>query len=285
MTKQARVLIFDIEVASQPEVIEMCKKYGLNEWRLSWKIDASTHYITHISYGWEGEKKAYDLSLLDYKGSLKGDANERKLLEDFIKVYNTADQTVAHYGSKFDLNFLNSRIAMYGLPPLRPVKMTDTWRILKNKFAMLRNTLEAAIEFFKCPYGKPHLEKEIWRRVTMGDRAAHKILRNRCHYDVLSLRWIYETKLRPYDTTKSNRALAHRKLDIDDTEISVQLQTAICPECEQAGTLRRKGYTYMKVNTSVQLVCVECRSWSYAPLLKFRPSKNSPVRYRIGVPR
>ncbi len=281
MKRKARILVFDIEVASYKDVVDLCKKYGLNEWKLSWKIDAGTHYVTHISYGWLGEEAVTDLSLLDHKGSLIGDANEKAMLEDFIKAWNSADETVAHYGSKFDLNFLNSRIAMYGLPRLKPAKIRDTWRILKNHFALVRNTLEEAIRFFKCPYGKPKLDQEVWRKVAAGNVAAFKILRNRCRFDVKSLRWIYDTKLQAYDTDKGNRALAYSLYDIDDKEVARQLTVAQCKQCEKTGTLKREGFSYLKVNTMFQLSCKtpNC-GWSTAPLQKFIVGKH--VRYRLG---
>lgn len=283
MKTTARVLVFDIEVASYPDIVDMCKQYGLNEWKLSWKIDASTHYVTHISYGWLGESKVTNLSILDHKGSLRGGANEKAVLKDFIEVYNTADETVAHYGSKFDLNFLNSKISKYGLPPLKPVKLRDTWRILKNKFALIRNSLEAAIQYFECPYAKPHLEQEVWRRVARGEVKAIKILRNRCEYDVRSLRWIYDTKLQAYDTEKTNRALAYQKYDIADNQIAIQLMSARCPQCEEQGTLKREGFSYKKVNTSVQLSCRKCNGWSQAPLEQFQSRGNKKaVRYHLG---
>ena len=145
----SRTLVYDIEVAFYPDITEMAMKRGVDEKQFSTTrfgsvIDANMRYVTHISYKIDNEP-VVDLSLLDGKGSLRGDANELGLLLKFIKVYNSCDEAAAHYGSRFDLKFLNSRISLYGLAPLKPIKMIDTWRILKDKFLLINNRLEIRI--------------------------------------------------------------------------------------------------------------------------------------------
>jgi hypothetical protein len=282
----SKIFVFDIEVAFYPEVIAMCRKFGLDEKRLSWKIDANLRYVTHISIGNLGERAVKDLSLLDYPGSLVGDANEKALLEDFVKLFNEADETVAHYGSKFDIKFLNTRLAKYGLPSLKPTKLRDTWRMMKDKFLLLNNRLDTAIKFFGCPYGKPHLEWKIWERVSNGDRAAHKILRHRCRFDVKSLRWIYENKLRVHDRAKMNRALSYDTPATDDAVIREQLKAAHCPTCEKVGTMVRRGYLRGKVSTQVQLSCRNhaCQDWLIGTLVRIAGSKkNEQPKFKLGV--
>ena len=257
-------ITFDIEVAFQPEVTRAAMQYGMDEKKFSWHIDAAMRYVTHISYKIDNQK-VVDLSLLDYKGSLVGDANEKELLKDFSRVYNTCNESVAHYGSKFDIKFLNTRVTGAGLPPLKPIKMRDTWRILKDKFALPNNRLDTAIKFFKCPYGKPSLEWDIWRKVSLGDKRAHEILRHRCRYDVLSLDWIYTNKLRAYDNGAVNKALAYELGLVDDQAIAGQLAGAVCTSCESVGSYKREGYSY-GAKTAVQLSCKKCFKWSSAPL-------------------
>lgn len=260
-------IVFDIEVAFFPDVTRAAEAYGVDEKKFSWHIDAAMRYVTHISYKIDNQK-VVDLSLLDGKGSLVGNANERQLLEAFSKAYNQCDESVAHYGSKFDIRFLNSRIAQAGLPPLKTIKLRDTWRILKDKFALPNNRLDTAIKFFSCPYGKPSLEWKIWRKVSLGDRKAHEVLRHRCRYDVLSLAWIYHKKLRVYDSGSVNRALAYDKQTIDDKKIAEQLKVQRCPSCAERGKMKREGYRYTSSNTSAQLSCKACFKWVSAPIRK-----------------
>lgn len=280
MKIKSRVMVYDIEVAFYPEVIEMCRQFGLDERKLSWKIDANLRYVSHISVGFVGETKTKEFSLMDYKGSLRGDANERALLTDFMKVFNTADETVAHYGSKFDVKFLNSRLAKYGLPSLKPSKLRDTWRIMKDKFLLLNNRLDTAIKFFGCPYQKPDLPWTIWERVSNGDVRAHKILRNRNKFDVMSLRWIYENKLQVHDRAKGNRALVYATPLTDDGAIAEQLKKAHCTTCENVGTLIRRGYYRSKSKTAIQLSCRSCFDWAVGSLVE---SNETPNKFILGV--
>lgn len=266
----AKTIVFDIEVAFYPEITEMAMKRGVDEKQFSngkfgTIIDANMRYVCHISYK-INNSKVVDLSLLDGSGSLRGDTNEKQLLQKFIKAYNSCDEAVAHYGAKFDIKFLNARISMYGLPPLKPIKMIDTHKILKDKFLLITNKLDSAIRFFGCPYGKPSLDWSVWRKVSLGVEKYHKILRHRCRYDVLSLAWIYYNKLRVYATGTINKSLAHDKMFIDDSKISSQLLSAVCPACGKKGHLKREGYRYTATSTLLQLSCKACCRWSSATL-------------------
>lgn len=263
--QMARVIVFDIEVVFYPEITEMAVKRGVDEKQFSsgkfgLVIDANMRYVSHISYKINNQK-IVDLSLLDGKGSLKGDANEEQILKKFIKAYNSCDESVAHYGSRFDIRFLNSRISRYDLPSLKPIKVIDTWRILKEKFLLITNKLDSAIRFFDCPYKKPSLDWWVWRQVSLGVKRYHKILRHRCKYDVLSLHWLYKNKLQVHATGTVNRSLAHDKIYIDDAIVHSQLLATHCPHCETKGSLKREGYKYSQSTIKMQLSCRECRKW------------------------
>lgn len=262
-------ITFDIEVAFQPEITRMAMALGVDEKKFCWHIDAAMRYVTHISYRIDNQK-VVDLSLLDYKGSLVGDANEKELLRDFSKVYNQCDESIAHYGSKFDIRFLNTRIAKASLPRLKPIRLLDSWRILKDNFALPDNKLDTAIQFFKCPFGKPSLQWSLWRKVSLGDRKSHEILRHRCRYDVLSLDWIVRNKLRVFMNQSVNKSLMHESHFIDDLKIKTQLRDAYCPKCGVKGSLKREGYAPRKTDVKAQLSCrdLKCLGWSTAPIKK-----------------
>lgn len=253
-------IVYDIEVAFYPEITKIAQSLGLDEKRFSEKIDAGMRYITHISYKID-KQPVVDLSLLDYSGSLEGDANEKFLLRDFAAAYNECDESVAHYGSKFDIRFLNSRIAKAGLPRLKPMRLIDTWRVLKDRFLLPSNRLETAIEYFKCPYGKPSLGWDIWRKVSLGDVKAHKVLRDRCHFDALSLWWIYTNKLMPY-SDHSSTSFASIGSELANTEkIRQQLEKLRCGSCGGRGSLKREGYKGSKSAIKVQVSCRSCFCW------------------------
>jgi hypothetical protein len=269
---KTKTIIFDIEVAFYPEITEMAIKRGVDEKQFSTNqfgtnIDANMRYVSHVSYK-INSAPVVNLSLLDGKKSLRGDGNEKQLLQKFVKAYNSCDESVAHYGDKFDIRFLNSRLATHNLPRLKPIKLIDTWKLLKKNFILNTNKLDSAIKFFNCPYGKPSLDWSIWRKVSLGEKKAHEILRNRCKYDVLSLAWLYHNKLSVYATTTVNKSLAHDKVTVEDLYIKKQLSQAVCPNCGKTGELKREGYSYTKTAIKLQLSCKHCHKWPTAPLNK-----------------
>lgn len=262
---------FDIEVAFLPEITELAMRLGLDEkkfnsGRFGPTIDANSHYVCHISHK-IAKQKVVDLSLLDGKGSLRGDANEKQLLVAFAKAYNSCQESVAHYGQKFDIIFLNARYAKHGLPRLRPIKLQDTWRILKSNFLLVNNRLDSAIRFFGCPYGKPSLNWDIWRRVSLGDEKAHKILRHRCRYDVLSLSWLWDNVFSKF-ANRANQALKYERPYLDGIGIAHQVAGSRCPKCGVKGMLKQEGFYNTKATVKKQLSCRECFGWSHAPINK-----------------
>lgn len=260
-----KTMYYDIEVAFQPEITEMAIRLGFDEKKLSYEIDANMRYISHISYAIDNGP-VVDLSLLDYKGSIRGGVNEKQLLIDFSKAYNSCTHSVAHYGRKFDIRFINSRLAHYSLPPLKPIKLSDTWRLLKDNFILQSNRLDTAIKFFNCPYGKPSLQWNVWRGVSLGNLKDHKILRHRCRYDVKSLRWIYINHLRGFDKGLPNKSIEVRGIQIDEADVKQRLKDASCPRCKAKGSLKREGYAFTKTATKQQLSCTKCFGWPTAPI-------------------
>lgn len=265
------MIILDIEVAFHKEITKMAMKYSIDEknivsGRFGSIIDASTRYITHISYYIMNNPKipVYTKNIVDLSIQY---FTEKQLLKEFIGVYNTCQDSAAHYGHGFDRKFLNSRIAFHGLPPLKPIKMHDTWKIIKGQFLLPNNKLDTAIKFFGCPYGKPSLPWSVWRQVSLGVIKFIRILTNRCHYDALSLAWIVQNKLLGL-MNRSNQALKYDKPYQDNAKITVQLMGTRCPKCETKGKLKLEGNRITKTTVTKQLSCRVCFEWSHAPILK-----------------
>lgn len=267
----SKCITFDIEVAFYSDLTKAAQKRLLDEknfanTRFGSVIDASSRYVTHISYKIDNQK-VVDLSLLDGKCSLEGDGNERDMLIKFTKAHNSCNESVAHFGKKFDMRFLNARIAKYGLERLRPIRLHDTWRIGKDNFLLPNNKLDTYIRYFGCPYGKPSLGWDVWQRVSLGEEKAHKTLRHRCRYDVLSLAWLWKNIFSKF-ANRPNQALAKEKMYIDDVAIRAKLKSSRCPECMKKATITRQGYNYSKTKITMAFKCRECGDWSSAPIHK-----------------
>lgn len=115
MEKPIRRLFFDIETS--PMIVY--------SWRTGWKLNIHTDNIIQdwkvicISYGWEHENKIRNL---------KWDSNhcDKKMLEDFIKIANTADEIIAHNGDRFDIKKVRTRCIYHRIPMFPKYRTLDT---------------------------------------------------------------------------------------------------------------------------------------------------------------
>jgi len=119
-------LFFDIETS--PNVV------------LSWgvgrkiSIDYSNiikeRAIICVCWKWEGSSKVYSLEWD------KGD--DKKLLEDFIKVLNNADESIAHNGDRFDIKWLRTRCVFHQIEMPPKIKTLDTLKKARGAFIAVR---------------------------------------------------------------------------------------------------------------------------------------------------
>ena len=125
--KNIKRLFFDIETS--PMIVY--------SWRTGWKINIPTDNIIEdwriicISYKWEGQEKVHTLSW---------DSNkcDKKLLEKFIKIANSADEIVAHNGDRFDIKKIRTRCLYHRIPMFPKYRSLDT---LKRQNGTLALTL------------------------------------------------------------------------------------------------------------------------------------------------
>src|SRR6266446_4770077 len=81
----------------------------------------------------EGEKKTQVFNILDYQKNYDLIAAEKRMLKDISKRMMEADVWLTHYGTWYDLPFINSRLLYHRLPVL-PANFShiDTWKISRN---------------------------------------------------------------------------------------------------------------------------------------------------------
>lgn len=86
-----KVLIYDLECSPIVSAV-----WGYFEQNVVW--EESDWYIMSIAYKWEGDKAVKCIALPQYSGYKKNRTSDKALLEDFAKVWNTADTVIAHNG-------------------------------------------------------------------------------------------------------------------------------------------------------------------------------------------
>src|SRR5687767_10183919 len=108
-------LYFDIEVSANIGFF----------WNPGYKISIGYENIIKeraiicICYKWEGEKKIHSLQW-------DGKQCDKKLLEKFIKVANSATELVGHNGDKFDLSWIRTRCLFHQIPCFPTYVTIDT---------------------------------------------------------------------------------------------------------------------------------------------------------------
>lgn len=132
----------------------------------------------------DGETKEYSFRLDQFETYKRDRSDDSEIAAAIFSILEDCHVWVAHNGKWFDVPYLNSIAARYGMPPVER-KLRDPVQILRQKFRIGSNSLEAAAEFFGLDQSKMHIPKEVWRQAAFnGSREHFDILVERCHSDV-----------------------------------------------------------------------------------------------------
>lgn len=175
-------LFFDIETS--PNVCY--------SWRIGYNINLAPHDIIQerriicISYKWENENKIH---------SLTWDSNQcdKKMLQDFIKVMNQADEIVAHNGDRFDEKWIRTRCIYHRIPAFPKYKSLDTLKKAKYGFNFNSNRLDYIAKFLGVGAKVEHSGFKMWAEVMNNDKQALKEMVNYCEGDIIVLEDVFLT--------------------------------------------------------------------------------------------
>lgn len=117
----------------------------------------------------------------------KGRSDDSALVKATAEELMKHDCWVAHNGAKFDVPFLRTRIARWGLPPLPDAKLIDPVQLARNKLRISYNSLERIADFLGVNT-KTTVDGNMWLRAALdGDRQAMNYIVEHCVADVLML--------------------------------------------------------------------------------------------------
>lgn len=218
-------------------------------WRPGYKINLPSSNIFHnakvicIGYKWEGERAIH---------SLWWDKNQddRRMLRDFIKVANEADELIFHNGDKFDLPWVRTRCLLHGLEMPPSYKTTDTLKIARSKFRFPDNKLNTIAKYLGIGTKKRTTE-ELWLDIVMNksERAAKK-MDTYCKHDVRLLEKVYH-KLAPHTEPK-----VHHGALMDGHD------RGSCPHCGGVKGIYRRRLTSTPTGLlKAQYSCEGCGRW------------------------
>jgi DNA polymerase elongation subunit (family B) len=128
----------------------------------------------------------------DFRSSPDAMMDDRRIVESLRDTVNEADALVAHYGSRFDLPFLNTRCLEHGIAPPVSTSMIDTWRVARSQLAMTSNRLGTLGESFADPENqKGGMSKRQWKLAVHGCQDTLDEMLEYCIQDVTTTEEVY----------------------------------------------------------------------------------------------
>lgn len=248
---QPKILVWDIETAHALAAI-----FSLYQGSTPSQNILQEWYIICAAWKWLGQKQTHAVSVLDDEKRFAKDPNDDyhviKVLHETI---SEADLIVHHYGDKFDLPKLNTRLIYHGFKPLPPVLQVDTYKICKNKFKFMSNKLDHVGKYLGLG-GKINTTPQLWLRCLAGEVSAIKEMVRYNKQDVDLLAEVFK-KIAPFAQD------AQRKLNM----VHFMGGGNVCPTCG-SDHLHRRGHRLTRVSKFARFQCQACGSWSSAPVSK-----------------
>jgi len=224
MANEPRVLFFDIE---------------------STNLNATFGTILCIGYKWLGNPRVRVPTILDY--SKHNFLDDKGLVKAFAEVYNSADYSCGHYAQRFDVPMIQSKLIKYGLPPLAPVPLIDTWRVARDNFKLHSNRLATIQEFLGCTHSKTGINFDDWLQAAHGSKRALRQVVEHCRLDVLVLEEVF-LKLRPL---MKNEPARHLFTNTDGEA---------CVSCGSK-RVQSRGYQVTRTRKFQRFQCQDCGRW------------------------
>jgi predicted PolB exonuclease-like 3'-5' exonuclease len=179
-TKRRR-LYFDLECSANVGLF----------WTSGFKLNIGTENIIKeraiicICYKWEDDKDVYYLQW-DSK------QDDKKLLQDFIKVANEADELVGHNGDKFDLSWIRTRCLFHRIEMFPTYNTIDTLKIARSKFRFNSNRLDYIGKYLGLGQ-KNHTNFDLWKDIMLKNcKKAMNTMIDYCIQDVVLLEAVHK---------------------------------------------------------------------------------------------
>lgn len=209
------------------------------------------------AYRWHGEEETHCRTLLDIPKKdweLPPEKRDRTLVIELGKLIDEADIVVAHYGSKFDNRFVQTRLLIHDLPiaDIRWAKIFDPCITARKNLKFQSNRMANIAAALGVDQQKTSLPKNIWYRSHTFDGEwfidAITQMKEYCIQDVRVL----------YDIAQKIRPIC-RHLPAFKLMAEVECGNRICRDC--GGELTYRGPYYTKANSYDNYQCVSCGAW------------------------
>lgn len=194
--------------------------------------------IICICYKWAGESKVHSLQW--------NNGNDKSMLEEFIKVLNSADESIGHNSDAFDLKWLKGRCIYHDIPTFPSYNTVDTLKLARSGFRFNSNRLDYLGKFFGYGGKADTGGFQTWKSIVLdNDTKAMDTMVKYCKIDVVRLEQVYD-RLNPY-----TKAKVHVGVILGGTKES-------CPNCASDRT-KNQGFRYLASGAKKQCrLCLNC---------------------------
>ena len=152
--------------------------------------------IICICYKWEEDKETHALTWDKKQG-------DKKMLQEFVKVLNQADELVGHNGDKFDLAYIRTRCLYHGIELQPNFTTIDTLKIARSKFKFNSNKLDYIARFLGLGK-KIKTDFDLWKDIALhNDQKALDKMVKYCKMDVILLEQVYN-QLKSHTQSKTH---------------------------------------------------------------------------------
>lgn len=235
MKTNRRRLFFDIE----------CSPNVVLSWRTGYEIRIPHDNILEeraiicICWKWEGDKKVNFLTW-------DNDHCDKKMLEEFVPILNSADESIGHNSDRFDLKWLKTRCLFHRIPMYPKYTTLDTLKVARNQFLFNSNKLDYIAQFLGFDGKMDTGGFDLWKAIVLdGCRKSLAKMVSYCKQDVILLERVYQ-ELRTYAPHKFNYSVAYGGEKHD------------CPNCESIRTHISKTSTTASGIVKRQMKCSSC---------------------------
>jgi DNA polymerase elongation subunit (family B) len=237
LTTKRRRLYFDIEVSPN---IGLFWDAGYKK-NIGYENIIKERAVICICYKWEDEKEV---------NSVQWDSKQcdKKMLEQFVKIANEADEMVGHNGDKFDLAWVRTRCLFHGIHMFPSYTTIDTLKVSRSKFKFNSNKLDYIGKFLGIGK-KIKTDFNLWKDILLHkDKVAMGKMIKYCIQDVILLEKVHK-KLSTHIPAKTHFGVIFGQ------------DRGSCPECGSDDLVRSN----MRVSASgikkIQYVCRTCNKY------------------------
>lgn len=216
----------------------------VSSWNVGYDININPDNIIKeravicICYKWDGEDEVKELHW--------DNGDDKKMLQEFAKIINSADEVIAHNGDNFDIKWMRTRCIYHNIDVYYDYNSIDTLKLSRKGFRFNSNKLDYLGQFLGLGKKMDTGGLKLWDDIILrGNKESLKKMIEYCKQDVLLLEKIFN-KLNPYVKSKTHIGVVEGG------------SKCSCPNCGST-KLQKRGFMVSALGARKQrLQCQKC---------------------------